>query len=247
MKVFCEADGNFKRNPEPLRENLSVLSKTVKKTKADLGFATDADGDRLSIVTENGIALGEEYSLPFAASFVLSKKKGNVVANLSTSRMIDYVSKEKGAKVFRSKVGEAHVVKKMNDVKAVIGGEGNGGIILPNILYTRDALSGVAIILQSLLESKKTVTQLKNDLPEMQIVKTRKVLKQHNKALNYQKIISKMPKGRINRVDGLRIDWKDGWLHIRKSGTEPIVRIIAEARTKKEAEELCEKVIKMID
>ena len=246
VKVFCEPDGNFRRNPEPLPENLSVLSKTVKKTKADLGFATDADGDRLSIVTENGVPLGEEYSLPFAVSFVLSKKKGNVVANLSTSRMIDYVAKEKGAKVFRSKVGEAHVVRKMNDVKAVIGGEGNGGIILPNILYTRDALSGIAIILQSLLESKKTVTQLKNELPEMQIVKIRKVLKQHNKTLDYQRIISELPKGLINRVDGLRIDWKDGWLHIRKSGTEPIVRIIAEAKTKRKAEMLCAQVRKLL-
>ena len=135
----------------------------------------------------------------------------------------------------------------MNDVKAVIGGEGNGGIILPKILYTRDALSGIAIILQSLLESKKTVTQLKNELPEMQIVKKRKVLKQHNKKLDYKRIISEMPKGLINRVDGLRIDWRNGWLHIRKSGTEPIVRIIAEAPTKKEAEALCKKVIKMID
>lgn len=246
VKVFCDGNGDFKRSPEPLPENLSVLGKTVKKTKADIGFATDADGDRLSIVSEKGVPLGEEYSLPLAVKFFLSKSKGNVVANLSTSRMIDYVTKEKGVRLFRTNVGEAHVVKKMKDVKAVIGGEGNGGIILPELVFTRDALSGIALILEYLRESKKTITQLKKELPDLSIVKKRKLLKSTKKEPDYKKIISGLPKGRINRTDGLRIDWKDGWIHIRKSGTEPIVRVIAEARTKKKAEELCKKVMIML-
>lgn len=246
VKVFCDETGNFIRNPEPLAENLSKLGKTIKKTKADIGFATDADGDRLSIVTDNGTALGEEYSLPLVSRFILSKKKGNVVVNLSTSRMIDFVMKEYGVKLFRTKVGEANVVKKMRDVKAVIGGEGNGGIILPGMIYTRDALVGIALMLEYLLESKKTITQLKNELPKFNIVKKRKTVKSGKEKLNYKKIISGLPKGKINRTDGVRIDWKDGWIHIRKSGTEPIVRIITEARTKKKAEDLCKKVMKMI-
>lgn len=246
VKVFCDGNGDFKRSPEPLPENLSVLGKTVKKTKADIGFATDADGDRLSIVSEKGVPLGEEYSLPLVVKFFLSKSKGNVVANLSTSRMIDYITKEKGVRLFRTNVGEAHVVKKMKDVKAVIGGEGNGGIILPELVFTRDALSGIALILEYLQESKKTVTQLKKELPDFSIIKKRKPLKSSKQEPNYKKIISGLPKGRIIRIDGLRIDWKDEWVHIRKSGTEPIIRVIAEARTKKEAEGLCNKVMRML-
>ncbi len=246
VKVFCEPNGDFKRNPEPLSKNLSILGKMVKKTRADIGFATDADGDRLSIVSEKGVPLGEEYSLPLCAKFILSKKNGSIVTNFSTSRMIDYVAKEAGVRLFRAKVGEANVVKKMKDVKAVVGGEGNGGIILPDLTYTRDALCGIALCLQYLLESKRTVTQLKDELPEFSIVKKRKKLQFEKRKLDYKKIISKLPKGKINQTDGLRIDWKDSWLHIRKSGTEPIIRVIAEARTKKEAERLCNKVMELI-
>ncbi len=137
-------------------------------------------------------------------------------------------------------------MKKMKDVKAVIGGEGNGGIILPELVFTRDALSGIALILEYLQESKKTVTQLKEELPNLTIIKKRNPLKSSKQEPNYKKIISGLPKGRIIRIDGLRIDWKDGWVHIRKSGTEPIIRVIAEAHTKKEAEGLCNKVMRML-
>lgn len=247
VKVFCDGNGDFKRKPEPLAKNLSILGKMVKRSNADIGFATDVDGDRLSIVGDDGIPLGEEYSLPLAARFLLSKRKGNVVANLSTSRMIDAVAKEYGVRLFRTKVGEANVVAKMKSVNAVVGGEGNGGIILPDLLYTRDAFSGIALILEYLLESKKSITHLKEELPKFAIVKKRKVLKPSKKKFNYEKILAVLPKGKIERTDGIRIDWENGWLHIRKSGTEPIVRIIAEAHTKKEAEQLCKKVMRIID
>jgi len=245
IRVFCDGSGDFKRNPEPLAENLYRLAQMVKRKGADLGFATDADGDRLSIVSETGVALGEEYSLPLAARFVLSRKKGNYVVNFSSSRMNDLIARMFSVKLFRAKVGEANVVKKMKQVKAVIGGEGNGGIILPELLHTRDALLGMVLILGLLCETKETISQLVDDLPVFCIVKKRKRIRKGQK-LNLKRVRSQLEGGRASRVDGLRIDWKDRWVHIRKSGTEPIVRIIAEAETKKEAEALCMKVMRII-
>lgn len=243
IKVFCDGTGDFRRNPEPVGENLSVLGEKVKKNNADVGFATDADGDRLSIVGNDGIPFGEEYSLALAGRFYLSKLKGSVVTNLSTSRMIDTITKEFGVKLYRTKVGEANVVSKMKATRAVFGGEGNGGVIVPKIQYTRDALSGIVLILQYMLESGKTINQLSSELEKMKIVKKKLKI---SKKLNYGKIVEELPPGKINRTDGVRIDWEKGWIHIRKSGTEPIVRIIAEARRKKDALNLCNKVIKMI-
>ena len=244
IKVFCDGTGDFRRSPEPVGENLSVLGEKVRKNKADVGFATDADGDRLSIVGNDGIPFGEEYSLALAGRFYLSKLKGSVVTNLSTSRMIDTITKEFGVKLYRTKVGEANVVSKMKVTRAVFGGEGNGGVIVPKIHYTRDALSGIELILQYMLESGKTIKQLSSELEKMKIVKKKLKI---SKELNYGKIVKELPPGKINRTDGVRIDWKEGWIHIRKSGTEPIVRIIAEARRKKDALNLCNKVIKMIE
>jgi phosphomannomutase len=246
VKVLCDDTGEFKRNPEPLAENLALISKTVKREKADVGFATDADGDRLSIVSDKGIPLGEEHSLPLAAKFILSKKKGDVVTNLSTSRMVDFVADENDSKLYRTKVGEANVVSKMEDMKAVIGGEGNGGIILPDVHYTRDALTGIALILQYMLETNKNITQLKNELPNFIIIKRRKNLESSDYQLDFDSIISRFPQGEVNMEDGIRIDWEEGWLHIRKSGTEPIVRIFAEAKTRKEAERICNKAMRII-
>ncbi|OQX56373.1 MAG: phosphoglucosamine mutase [Candidatus Cloacimonas sp. 4484_209] len=246
-KVYCDGNGKFLRNPEPIAKNLSALGKMVSKEGLDIGFATDADGDRLSIVGNDGTPLGEEHSLALAVSYFLSKKRGNVVINLSSSRMTDDIVKTHKVKVFRSKVGEANVVKKMKQTNAVIGGEGNGGIILPEFQMTRDGMSGIALILSYLLESGKTILQLKNELPSYYIIKEKKKLNSREHKLNYEKIIKLLPKGRINNNDGLRIDWKDCWIHIRKSGTEPIVRIIAEAKSKKEATLLCRKVKKIID
>jgi phosphomannomutase len=246
VKVDCVGTGNFKRNPEPLPENLKKLERMVKKTKSDIGFATDADGDRLSIVDDTGTALGEEYSLPLAVRYVLGKKKGSVVINYSSSRMTDFVTEEYGVPLYKAKVGEANVVKKMRDVKAVIGGEGNGGIILPKLHYTRDAMLGIVLILASLTETKKSISQLKDELPAFRIVKKRKKLRGKKTNINFEKLSKKFPKGKRDTRDGLRIDWKDGWVHVRKSGTEPIVRVIAEAGTKRKAEELCRKVLKLL-
>lgn len=246
VKVFCDGTGEFKRSPEPLAENLALLSKNVKREKADVGFATDADGDRLSIVSDKGKPLGEEYSLPLVAKFILSKKKGDVVTNLSTSRMIDYVVGEKDSQLYRTKVGEANVVLKMEEVKAIIGGEGNGGIIFPEVQYTRDALTGIALILEYMLESNKNISQLKDELHNFSIVKRRKKLETSDYKQDFDAIISRFPEGEVNMTDGIRIDWENGWLHIRKSGTEPILRIIAEAKTKKNAESICNKAMEML-
>lgn len=243
--VLCKGTGEFKRNPEPVARNLKQLSRVVKRKQLDIGFATDADGDRLSIVDNTGKALGEECSLPFAIDFVLSKRRGRVVCNLSTSRMTDFVAKRHKCRLYKAKVGEANVVKKMQNVNAIIGGEGNGGIIFPRLQYTRDALLGMALILEYLSESNKTVSQLKKELPHYSVVKRRKRVKGKG-IIDYERIYKKLPKGRVTRRDGLRVDWKESWIHVRKSGTEPIVRVIAEARTRKKAEVLCKSVLGMI-
>ncbi len=245
FEVFCEGTGDFVRKPEPVAQNLSVLSRTVKRRKLDIGFATDADGDRLSIVDNTGEALGEEYSLPLVVNFILSKKRGRVVCNLSTSRMTDFSVKKHNCRLYKAKVGEANVVQKMQTMNAIIGGEGNGGIIYPRLHYTRDGMLGMALILEYLLESKKTVSQLKQELPHYSIVKKKKRTKAKKK-IDYERIYKGLPRGRISRRDGLRVDWKESWIHVRKSGTEPIVRVIAEAKTKKRAEALCKKVMEMI-
>jgi phosphomannomutase len=245
IPVFCEETGDFERDPEPVARNLGALSRTVKRKRLDIGFATDADGDRLSIVDNTAKPLGEEYSLPFAIDFMLGKKKGNVVCNLSTSRLTDFVTKKHGCKLYKARVGEAHVVKKMRSVHAVIGGEGNGGIILPGLHHTRDALLGMALILQYMLESKKSIGQQKAGFPVYRIVKKKKRIKGKGN-LHHDAIAKKLPRGRMNKLDGLRIDWKDSWIHVRKSGTEPIVRVIAEAKTKRKAEQLCKKAMELI-
>jgi phosphomannomutase len=238
IELFCEPDGNFPHNPEPLPENLISLCQAVKKNKADIGFANDPDADRLAIVSDLGIPLGEEATLALATKFILSKKpKSKVVTNISTSRMIDDIAKKFGSKVYRTKVGEAHVVRGLKAVKGIIGGEGNGGVILPELHYGRDALVGMALILEYLAESEKTITELASDLPRYFMIKKKgKLTKDFEKNLTQLK--TKYAKGKINLIDGVRIDFEDSWIHIRKSNTEPIFRIIAEAKSKKRAKEL---------
>ena len=238
IELFCEPDGNFPHNPEPLPENLISLCQAVKKNKADIGFANDPDVDRLAMVSDLGIPLGEEATLALATKFILSKKpKSKVVTNISTSRMIDDIAKKFGSKVYRTKVGEAHVVRGLKAVKGIIGGEGNGGVILPELHYGRDALVGMALILEYLAESEKTITELASDLPRYFMIKKKgKLTKDFEKNLTQLK--TKYAKGKINLIDGVRIDFEDSWIHIRKSNTEPIFRIIAEAKSKKRAKEL---------
>ena len=238
IELNCKPDGNFAHDPEPIPRNLTSLCEAVKKNNADLGFANDPDVDRLAIVSEKGVALGEEATLALATKFVLSRRRNSkVVANISTSRMLDDIAKESGSRVYRTKVGEAHVARQLRKVKGVIGGEGNGGVILPELHYGRDALVGMALILQYLAESEKPISQLFSELPAYFMIKRKAKLTK-----NFEKNLARLKRvlsgGRINPLDGIRIDFEDSWLHIRKSNTEPLVRVIAEAKSKEKASEL---------
>ncbi|MBI1938610.1 MAG: phosphoglucosamine mutase [Ignavibacteriales bacterium] len=239
--VNCEKSGVFPRLPEPLPENLTATMKAVKKYKADIGIVVDPDVDRLVLITEKGEPFGEENTITQAVKFYLSKKKGNVVVNLSTTRAVEDVANEFGSKVFRSPVGEANVVKKMKEVKAVIGGEGSGGVILPKVNFGRDALVGTVIMLQHLLEFGGTMSQLKNSLPQFSIAKKKIEPGSLNPDRALEKLIDKYKDQKINLEDGVRIDFDDHWAHFRKSNTEPIIRCIVEAKTKKDAEVLAKK------
>ena len=238
IELNCKPDGKFAHNPEPIPRNLVSLCKAVKKHRADLGFANDPDVDRLAIVSEKGVPLGEEATLALATKFVLGRKPNSkVAANISTSRMIDDLAGEYGSKVYRTKVGEAHVARQLRKVKGVIGGEGNGGVILPEFHYGRDALVGMALILQHVAESEKPISRLSSELPEYFMIK-RKAKLSRNFDKNLVRLKRSFSRGRINPLDGIRIDFEDSWLHIRKSNTEPLVRVIAEAKSKKEASKL---------
>ncbi len=239
LRVFCEPDGEFRRMPEPVPENLKELEKTVKKNKLHAGFATDADGDRISIVTDEGIAVGEEFTLALAVKYYLKKKKGPVVVNLSTSRMVEEIAKEAGVSFFRTKVGEANVVKLMKEKRAVIGGEGNGGVILPEVNFTRDGMVAMALILQYMAEDGKSLSQLVRDLPEYYMVKKKIVYENPEEAKAFLQNFRRYFKNeRKDETDGIRVEWEDSWIHVRKSGTEPVVRIIAEADSPEEAANL---------
>ncbi len=247
IELNCRPDGNFAHDPEPVPQNLVSLCRAVKKNKADLGFANDPDVDRLAIVSEKGIPLGEEATLALVVKFLLSKKPNSkVAANISTSRMIDDIAEQFDSKVYRAKVGEAHVARQLKKVNGIIGGEGNGGVILPELHYGRDALVGMALILQYLTESRKTASQLSSALPRYFMVK-RKAKLSGNFDKNLAKLKGKCPGGKINTLDGMRIDFKDSWLHVRKSNTEPVVRVITEAKSKREASRLASEALNMIN
>lgn len=246
VELFCSPNGNFAHDPEPRPENLSSLCQAVKKNKADIGFANDPDVDRLAMVSDQGIPLSEEMTLALATKFILRKKpESKVVTNISTSRMIDDIANEFGSKVYRTKVGEAHVVKRLKAVKGIIGGEGNGGVILPELHYGRDALVGMALILEYLAESEKTITRLTSDLPRYFMIKKKSKLTKYFER-NLAKLKRKYAKEKMDLIDGVKIDFEDSWVHVRKSNTEPIFRIIAEAKSKKRAKELVSEALDML-
>ncbi len=247
IEMNCEKTGVFPRLPEPIPENLTATMRAVKKFKADIGIVVDPDVDRLVLITDNGKPFGEENTITQAVKFYLSKKKGNVVVNLSTTRAVDDAAAQFGCKVFRSPVGEANVVQKMKEVKAVIGGEGSGGVILPKAVFGRDALTGTVIMLQHLLEFGGTMAELKNSLPQYFIAKKKISLKGINPDTVLKKLTVVFKKEKFNSEDGLRIDFADHWVHFRKSNTEPIIRIITEADTKEKAEVLSEKYFSLIE
>jgi phosphomannomutase len=235
IELNCEKTGIFPRLPEPLPENLIETMKAVKEHNCDLGVVVDPDVDRLVLITEKGEPFSEENTITQAVRFILSKEKGNVVINLSTTRSVEDIAKEFGCKVFRSPVGEANVVQKMKEVNAIIGGEGSGGIILPELHYGRDALVGVVITLQHLLEFGGTLNELKELLPNYFIAKKKIDLGNANPDTIIEKLKIKYFSGIQNIDDGLRIDFEDHWVHFRKSNTEPIMRCIVEAKSEESA------------
>ncbi len=243
-KVNCEPTGHFAHNPEPLKENLTDLSKTVLENKADLGIAVDPDVDRLVFMMENGDLFGEEYTLVAVADYILSREKGNTVSNLSSTRALRDVTEKHGGTYYAAAVGEVNVVTKMKEVNAVIGGEGNGGIIYPKSHYGRDALVGVALFLTHLAKLNKTISEYRAELPNYFMSKNKIEL---TPGLDIDGLLSKMQERYKNEdhstVDGLKIDFPEQWVHLRKSNTEPIIRIYSEGKSLEEAEGIAQKII----
>jgi phosphomannomutase len=236
--INMEPDGRFPRPPEPVPENLGELEKLVEDSHCDIGMAVDPDVDRLALVSDEGVAIGEDYTLALAAKVVLRHRKGVVVTNLSTSRIVDDIAREAGSRVIRSPVGEANVATRMRAEKAPIGGEGNGGVILSELHLGRDAPVGAALILQLLLEEGKPLSKIIASYPRYVIVKDK--LERPAAPLDavYEALTRAFPDAEADTQDGLRLTWPDRWVHIRPSGTEPIVRVIAEAPNAEEAEKL---------
>jgi phosphomannomutase len=238
--INLETDGLFPREPEPVSENLGELESLVRDTGADVGFATDPDVDRLSLVDERGHAIGEDYTLALAAQLVLRHRSGTVVTNLSTSRLLDDVCGAAGVPLVRAPVGEIHVVRRMELEDATVGGEGNGGVILPDVHLTRDAPVAAALILQLLAEAERPLGELARGIGQYVIVKAKVDRPAQPLDEVYAELERRMLAPAADRQDGLRLEWpaERRWAHLRPSGTEPIVRVIAEAPTRQEAEQL---------
>lgn len=244
VKLNCEPTGEFAHNPEPLPEHLTEISEVIRREKADLGVVVDPDVDRLALVNENGSMFGEEYTLVAVADYILSQGVGNTVSNLSSSRALRDVTVAHGGEYNASAVGEVNVVAKMKDTGAVIGGEGNGGVIYPALHYGRDALVGVALFLTHLVKKGCTMTELRKQYPAYFASKNKIQL---TPAIDVDKVLAEM-KARyanenVNDIDGVKIDFAENWVHLRKSNTEPIIRIYTEAKSAAEADELAQRFI----
>jgi phosphomannomutase len=236
--IGLETDGRFPRPPEPVAENLGDLQRLVRESRADIGFAVDPDVDRLALVDETGRAIGEDYTLALSARVVLQRHAGVVVTNLSTSRIVDDVASASGGRVIRAPVGEVNVATRMRDERAHIGGEGNGGVILTELHLGRDAPVGAALMLQLLVEAGTSLSGIVSQYPRYSIVKDK--LDRPNGSLEavYAALTAAFSDADVDRQDGLRFAWPDRWVHVRPSGTEPIVRVIAEARNEADARAL---------
>ncbi len=242
-----EVDGKFAHNPEPLPQHLSELSAAVVANKADLGISVDPDVDRLVLVCEDGSMFGEEYTLVAVADYVLSKIKGDTVSNLSSTRALKDVTESYGCTYHPAAVGEVNVVAKMKAVNAVIGGEGNGGIIVPDFHYGRDALIGIALFLTFMSQSGKTARQIRYSYPNYFISKNKiELTDQSSLAGVFEKLKEKYKAYPLNTIDGLRIDFENDWVHLRASNTEPIIRIIAESNFETTANNIANKLIRDI-
>lgn len=243
-ELACEPDGNFSHNPEPLPENLLALSKEVLSKKADLGIAVDPDVDRLCFVCEDGNFFGEEYTLVAVADFVLRNKPGNTVSNLSSTRALKDVTEKAKGEYFASAVGEVNVVNRMKEVKAVIGGEGNGGVIYPELHYGRDALVGIALFLTHLAKFGRSVSVLRSTYPNYYISKNKITLTPEMDIDDLlERMRQKYQKQPHSVIDGLKIEFGSDWVHLRKSNTEPIIRIYSEGNSKQVANTLANKLI----
>jgi len=246
VELYCEPNGKFPHNPEPLPEHVTKISSVVKKEKCHLGIVVDPDVDRLALIQEDGKPFGEEYTLVAVADYVLSRKKGNTVSNLSSTRALRDVTEKAGGKYTAAAVGEVNVVTAMKETKAVIGGEGNGGIIVPDLHYGRDAMIGIALFLTHLAKSKKKASELRKSYPAYFISKNKIEL---TPQINVDKVLdevkAKYVHERINTIDGVKIDFETEreWVHLRKSNTEPIIRIYAESQNEKKADALAQRII----
>lgn len=248
LKLHCNPHGNFAHNPEPLPENLTEISHLMKSSRADVGFVVDPDVDRLAIVCEGGEMFGEEYTLVAVADYILQHTPGNTVSNLSSSRALRDVTQKYGGVYNAAAVGEVNVVEKMKATNTVIGGEGNGGIIYPASHYGRDALVGIALFLTYLAKSGKKVSELRASYPQYFIAKQKVELTPEidvDKILNAVK--EKFATFDITDIDGVKIDFPDKWVHLRKSNTEPIIRVYSEAHTTEEAQKVGKEVMDVID
>ena len=246
-KLYCDPNGQFPHNPEPLPENVVDICKLIEKGGIDVGFVVDPDVDRLAIISEDGTMFGEEYTLVAVSDYILQNTPGNTVSNMSSTRALRDITQKYGGKYTASAVGEVNVVTMMKDTRAVIGGEGNGGVIYPESHYGRDALVGIALFLTYLAKSGKKVSELKKIYPQYHISKNKIEL---SPKIDVDKVLESVKKSYsqydINDIDGVKIDFPDKWLHLRKSNTEPIIRIYAEAKSMDEADKLAQEMISFI-
>lgn len=244
FELFCDPTGHFPHNPEPLPENLKEIANTVVTKNAHVGVVVDPDVDRLAMVCEDGSMFGEEYTLVAVADYVLSQRKGNTVSNMSSTRALRDVTEKSGGQYFPSAVGEVNVVNQMKAENAVIGGEGNGGVIFPDLHYGRDALIGIALFLTHMAKTGMSATQLKASYPAYHISKNKiELTPEIDVDLVLEKMEEKYKDANINTIDGVKIDFPNEWVHLRKSNTEPIIRIYSESENEAKANALAEKII----
>jgi phosphomannomutase len=247
IELYTDPTGEFPHNPEPLPEHLAEISSTVVNHKADVGFVVDPDVDRLAIVNEDGTMFGEEYTLVAVADYILSYNPGNTVSNLSSTAALRDITHKHGGKFFASAVGEVNVVAMMKEYDAVIGGEGNGGVIYPDSHYGRDALVGIALFLSHLAKSKLNCSDLRKTYTNYYISKNKI---EFSPTINADEILGKLKEHfsskNINTIDGLRVDFEEGWIHMRKSNTEPIIRIYAESKTEEMANKMALSIVELI-
>jgi phosphomannomutase len=236
----CDADGVFVHEAEPIPAHLADVGPQVVRSEAAVGFVLDPDADRLALIDETGTCVSEELTLALAVKYRLGQKKGPVVINMSTSRVVEDIAREARCDCFRTAVGEANVVAGMRSAGAVIGGEGNGGVIDPRVGWVRDPFVGMAMVLTLMAETGKTLSQLVASLPAYAMLKTKYTVAKDRLAAALDAIARRWPDAKVNRQDGLRLDWADRWVHVRPSNTEPVVRVIAESPTEAETKQLCD-------